>query len=92
MYVRDGHVIGLSRLLRSPRIPLGISVDTAVLEIAGLESGSGLITGDFHRWAGREGRRVVQRALNVGSSGLHEGRGAGKTDPLGSHDLVNRKK
>jgi hypothetical protein len=61
------------------------------LEIAGLESRSGLIMGDFHRWAGHEGRRVWRGALNVGFSAFHEGRGAGKTDPLGGHDLVNRK-
>ena len=62
------------------------------LEIAGLESGSGLITGDFHRWAGREGRWVWHGALNVGSSAFHEGWGAGKKSTPGGHDLVNGKK
>ena len=61
------------------------------LEIAGLESRSGLIMGDFHRWAGRKGRRVWQGALNVGFSAFHEGRGAEKQTPPGGHDLVNRK-
>jgi hypothetical protein len=61
-------------------------------EIAGLESRSRLIMGDFHRWAGHEGRWVWQEALNVGFSAFHEGCGAGKTDPLGGHDLVSRKK
>ena len=91
MIFRDGRVIGLSRVLRSPRIPLWIGVERRGLEIAGLESRSGLIMSDFHRWAGHEGRRVWQGALNVGSSGFHEGRGAGKTDPPGGHRLVNRK-
>jgi hypothetical protein len=30
--------------------------------------------------------------VNVGFRAFHEGRGAGKTDPLGGHDLVNNKK
>jgi hypothetical protein len=47
------------------------------------DSRSGLKMGDFHRWAGHEGRRVWQGPLNVGSSAFHEGRGAGKTDPRG---------
>ncbi len=67
-------------------------MDIAGLGIAGLDLGSGLIMGDFHRWAGREGRRVLQGGLNVGSSAFHEGRGAGKAGPRGGHDLVNRKK
>ena len=29
--------------------------------------------------------------MNVGFAAFHEGRGAGKIDPLGGHDLVNRK-
>jgi hypothetical protein len=48
--------------------------------------------GDFHRWAGHEGRRVWLGVLNVGSSAFHEGRGAGKKTTPGGHDLVNRKK
>jgi hypothetical protein len=47
--------------------------------------------GRFHWQFGPRRRRVWERALNVGSSGFHEGRGAGKTDPLGGRDLVNRK-
>ncbi len=47
MFFRDGQVIGLSQVFRSPRIPLAISVEKRVLEIAGLESRSGLIMGDF---------------------------------------------
>jgi hypothetical protein len=39
--------MGLSGLFRSPWIPLGISVESPVLEIAGLKSGSGLKMGDF---------------------------------------------
>ena len=60
-------------------------------ENAGLESRSGLIMGDFHRWAGHEGRRVQDGIANVGSSAFHEGRGAGKNRPPGGHDLVSRK-
>jgi hypothetical protein len=48
--------------------------------------------GDFIGNSGHEGRRVWQGALNVGFSAFHEGCGAGKTDPLGGHDLVSRKK
>jgi hypothetical protein len=84
LFFRDGLVIGLSRVLGSPRIPLGIGVKMRGLEIVGLESGSGRIMGDFHRWAGHEGGRVWQGALNVGSSAFHEGRGAGKRTPRGS--------
>ena len=91
MFLRDGHVIGLSLVLRSPCFSLGIGVEERGLEIAGLESRSGLIMGDFHRWAGREGRRAGQGAVNVGFSAFHEGRGAGKTDPRGGHGLVSRK-
>jgi hypothetical protein len=47
LFVRDGSVIGLSRVLRPPRIPVGISVEKKDLEIAGLESRSGLKMGDF---------------------------------------------
>src|SRR6266487_3545822 len=47
LFFRDGNIIGLSGLFRSPWIPLGISVGNRVLEIAGLESGSGLIMGEF---------------------------------------------
>ena len=48
MFCRDGFVIGLSRLFRSLQIPLKISVENGVLEIAGLELGLGLIMGDFY--------------------------------------------
>ncbi len=47
MFFRDGRVISLSPVRRSPRIPLGISVENRVLEIVGLESRSRLIIGDF---------------------------------------------
>lgn len=40
-------IVGLSGLIRFRRIPLGISVENAVLEIVGLKPGSGLIMGDF---------------------------------------------
>src|SRR6266705_1470506 len=43
--------MGLSGLFRSPWIPLGISVGDHGLEIAGLDSRSGLIIGDFRRWS-----------------------------------------
>ncbi len=92
LFLREEHVIGLSRVLRPPRIPLGISVGKRGLEIACLESRSGLITGDFHRWEGHEGRRARQGPVNVRFSTLHEGRGAGKKTTPGGHDLVNRKK
>jgi hypothetical protein len=39
-----------------------------------------------------EGRRHWREQVNVGNSAFHEGRGAGKTDPEGGHDLVNGKK
>jgi hypothetical protein len=62
------------------------------LEIAGLESGSGLIMGDLITGiSGHEERRVWQGALNVRSSAFHEGWGAGKKTTPGGHDLVNRK-
>jgi hypothetical protein len=67
-------------------------VEKRGLEIAGLESRSGLITGDFTGNSGHEGRRAWQGALNVRSSAFHEGRGAGKKTTPGGHDLVNRKK
>jgi hypothetical protein len=47
LFLRDGLIIGLSKVSRSPRIPLAISVENHALEIARLESGSGLIMGDF---------------------------------------------
>jgi hypothetical protein len=47
LFVEDGRVICLSGPFRSPCIPLGISVENGVLEIVGLESGSGLVMGDF---------------------------------------------
>ena len=96
LFFRDGVVFGLSRVFRSPCILLGISVDIEDLEIAGLESRSGLTMGDFlvglSRLAGHEGRRARLGPMNVGFSAFHEGRGARKTDPPGGHDLVNRKK
>jgi hypothetical protein len=65
-------------------------VDIGDLEIAGLESGSGLRMGDFlvvlGRLAGYEGRRARLGPMNVGFSAFHEGRGAGKTDPPGVID------
>src|SRR5712691_4639878 len=39
-----------------------------------------------------EGRRHPHHKVNVGNQEIHEGRGAGKTDPPGGHDLVTRKK
>ena len=78
---------GLSRVFRSPCILLGISVDIEDLEIAGLESRSGLTMGDFlvglGRLAGHEGRRARLGPMNVGFSAFHEGCGVGKTDPPG---------
>ena len=56
------------------------------------DSRTGLIMGDFTGNSGHEGRRAGQGAPNVRSLAFHEGRGAGKTDPLGGRDLVNRKK
>jgi hypothetical protein len=50
LFLRDGFVIGSSRLLRSLLIPLGLDVETGVLEIASLDLGMGLIIGDFHDW------------------------------------------
>jgi len=47
LFLGDGLVIGLSRVFRSPCIPLGISVEDRVLEIVGLDFESGLIMGDF---------------------------------------------
>ena len=47
LFLVDGFVMGLSGFFRSPWIPLGISVKDHVLEIAGLDSRSGLIMGDF---------------------------------------------
>jgi len=48
--------------------------------------------GDFDRWAGHEGKRAWQGALNVGSLAFHEGWGAGKKTTPGGPNLVNRKK
>jgi hypothetical protein len=67
-------------------------VEEGRLEIAGLESRSGLIMGDFIGNSGHEGRRVWHGALNVGYSAFHEGRGAGKKTTPGGHHLVNGKK
>src|SRR5438093_11270842 len=44
-FFRDGCIISLSCVLGCPCFPLGISVEIPVLEIAGLESGSGLKMG-----------------------------------------------
>ncbi len=67
-------------------------MEKRVLEFAGLESRSRLIMGDFalvdHD---HEGRRQRRGLVNVEYSAFHEGWGAGKTDPTGGHDLVNRK-
>jgi|SRR6267378_6445210 len=92
LFFRDERVIGLSHVLRSPRIPLGIGVENRELEIAGLESRSGLKMGDFTGNSGHEGRLARQGPVNAGFSAFHEGRSAGKVDPPGGHDLVNRKK
>ena len=93
LFLQDGRVIGLSRHFRPPRIPLAISVEKMVLEITGLESGSGLIMGDLIAGvSGHEGRRVWQAGLNVRVSAFHEWRGAGEKATPGGHDLVNRKK
>ena len=67
MFFRDGRVIGLSGRFRSLWIPLGISVDTGVLEIANLDLGLGLIMGDFV----------------CGFVSSYEGRGARKQTPRG---------
>jgi hypothetical protein len=68
-------------------------VERRRLEIAGLESRSGLIMGDFvSRISGREGRRPQHYPVNVRFSAFHEGRGAGKTDPPGGHRLVNEER
>src|SRR5437879_10202352 len=47
LFLRDSRVIGCSGLFRSLCFPLGISVEDHVLEIAGVDSGSGLTMGDF---------------------------------------------
>jgi hypothetical protein len=47
LFFRDGRVIGLSQVFRSLCIPLGISVECPVLEIASLDWGFGLKMGDF---------------------------------------------
>jgi hypothetical protein len=60
LFFRDGFVIGLSGSIRSLCIPLGISVENRVLEIAGLESGLGLIMGDFRERFGP--RRMTGQA------------------------------
>jgi hypothetical protein len=46
LFVEEELVIGLSGFFRSPCLPLGISVESRDLEIVGLESGSGLKTGE----------------------------------------------
>ncbi len=45
--------MGLSQFFRSPCIPLGISVENHVLEIAGLDSGSGFVLGLEHLQNGK---------------------------------------
>jgi len=45
LFLRDGRIIGLFRVFRPPRIPLGISVRNSDLEIVGVESRLGLIMG-----------------------------------------------
>ena len=49
LFLRDKHIIGLSEVFRFPWIPLGISVEDRALEIAGLDSESGLRLGDSTR-------------------------------------------
>jgi hypothetical protein len=49
LFLEDRLVIGLSGGFRSPWNPLGISVEDRVMEIVGLDSGSGLMMGDFSR-------------------------------------------
>ena len=48
LFFDDGRVMGLSGPFRSPCIPLGFSVEDHVLEIAGLDSRTGLKLGDLH--------------------------------------------
>jgi hypothetical protein len=66
-------------------------VEKRGLEIAGLESRSGLIMVDFTGNSGHEGRRAGQGPVNVGFSTFHEGRGAGKKTTPGGHRLVKGK-
>jgi len=47
LFLGDGLVIALSECFGSPWIPLGIGVKSQGLEIAGLDSGIGLIMGDY---------------------------------------------
>jgi hypothetical protein len=47
LFHEDGLAMGLSGYFGSLLIPLEISVENRFLEIVGLESGSGLILGDF---------------------------------------------
>ncbi len=53
LFVEDRLVICLSGRFRSPRIPLGISVEDRVLEIMSLDSRLGLILGDFYLGTGK---------------------------------------
>src|SRR5881409_3571139 len=53
-FFRDGCVISLSCVLRCPCLPLGISVEDHVLEMAGFDSRLGLIVGDFRRESSAE--------------------------------------
>ena len=48
-FLETGFVIALSDCFGSPWIPLGISVKSQGVEIAGLDSRTGLIMGDFFR-------------------------------------------
>jgi len=61
-------------------------VEKRGLEIAGLESRSGLIMGDFTGNSGREGRRARQGPVNVGFSAFHEGRRTGKKTTPGGRE------
>src|SRR5881409_816677 len=46
-FLRDGRIMGLSGLFRPLCFPLGLSVESRVLEIVGLEWGLRLIISDF---------------------------------------------
>ena len=62
-FFRDGCVITLSCVLRCPCFPLGISVESPVLEIASLDFGSGLKMGlsGILGFAWNESRQVNSR-------------------------------
>src|SRR6266571_3003126 len=46
LFLRDGHITGLSGLFRSQCFPLWLSVESRVLEFVGLELGLGLEMGE----------------------------------------------